>query len=185
MKNSLMCWPFSLMNVWYKGPLYLIEGFATWNSKASCFSQEPKVYYIEQVLLELLSIFSKCHLQQENTFLLLYSSCLFLLGSKTEKVQKCKSFATPIWFEIEVEIDGQSPTVDWHGWYMQRICTEPLNTNLKKHSVELMLLSVLDDFCFKYPTHFPSSLLIGLLLVSSSLWIHTDLFSIFDTFFIF
>ena len=50
-----------------------------------------------------------------------------------------------------MEIDGQSPKinlrVDWHGWYAERIYIELLNTDLK-HSVELILLSILDGFLF-------------------------------------
>lgn len=51
------------------GPLHLREGFATRNSKASCFSQEPKAYNMEQPhpsgIVE--HIFQIPYLGQENT----------------------------------------------------------------------------------------------------------------------
>lgn len=63
------------------------------------FSGTKGILYRTSLLRTVERIFKVPYLHQENTFLLVYSSCLFLPGSKTDKVQNCKSFATPdmIW----------------------------------------------------------------------------------------
>lgn len=131
-KNPWRCWPFSLTNVWYigYGPLYLIEASATWNSKASCFSQEPKAYYIEQTnpLRTVQRIFKIPYLDHKNILSLVCSTCLFLLGNNREKAWKYKSFDIPsIISERERSGSRWSVTpnkleMNCHGWYAERIC---------------------------------------------------------------